>query len=90
MFLILVDVIEAKDVRMLDQLHDGDLALHLADKNRHTDTATVRAQDVTPCTILAFHHGRSLVWHHSRSLVRAGHDCAMKHPRVNGLMLNPV
>ena len=55
MFLILVDVIETEDVWMLDQLHDGDLALHLADKNRHTFT-TARAQNVTPCTILAFYH----------------------------------
>ena len=76
MFLILVDVIEAKDVRMLDQLHDGDLALHLADKNRHTvTTATVRVQNVTPCTILAFYHIMGgPKWHHGRCLVRAGHD----------------
>ena len=30
-FLVLVDVKESKYVRMFDQLHDGDLALHLGE-----------------------------------------------------------
>ena len=59
-FLVLVDVVKSEDVRMLDQLHDGNLSLNLVTINGVTKLMSGNLTPTHPLvTLITLNHTSS-------------------------------